>query len=84
MVEVLYSKKAAKQLRKLQPADSKTVRSECNKLANMPDCSNVKALVNHERQYRLRVGNFRVLFDFDGAARIVLIEEVKKRDERSY
>jgi mRNA-degrading endonuclease RelE of RelBE toxin-antitoxin system len=45
---------------------------------------NVKALVNHEHSYRLRVGYFRVFFDFDGSARIVLIEEVKKRDERTY
>ena len=34
--------------------------------------------------YRLRVGNYRVFFDFDGAVRIVSIEEVKKRDERTY
>ena len=84
MNEVVYSRKAAKQLRKLQPSDSKTVRSECNKLVNMPDCANIKALVNHKHQYRLRAGNFRVFFDFEGAARIVSIEEVKKRDERTY
>ncbi|WP_080507186.1 type II toxin-antitoxin system RelE family toxin [Xylella fastidiosa] len=84
MSEVIYSRKAAKQLRKLQPLDSKRVRSECNKLTNMPDCINVKVLINHKHQYRLRVGNFRVLFDFDVTARIVAIEEVKKRDERTY
>lgn len=84
MNEVHYASKAAKQLRKLQALDSKAVRAECNKLAYMPDCTNVKALVNHEHQYRLRVGNFRVFFDFDGVARIVSIEEVKKRDERTY
>ena len=84
MNEITYSKKAAKQLRKLQPSDSKLVRGECRQLVNMPDCVNVKALVNHEHQYRLRVGNFRVFFDFDGSARIVSIEEVKKRDERTY
>ncbi|MCA3175833.1 MAG: type II toxin-antitoxin system RelE/ParE family toxin [Burkholderiales bacterium] len=84
MNDVIYAKKAAKQLRKLQPSDNKMVRRECHKLANMPDCTNVKALVNHEHSYRLRVGNFRVFFDFDGAARIVSIEEVKKRDERTY
>lgn len=82
--EVVYARKAAKQLRKLQPADSKLVRVECNKLADMPNCANVKALVNHPQQYRLRIGNFRVLFDFDGYAHIVSIEEVKKRDERTY
>jgi mRNA-degrading endonuclease RelE of RelBE toxin-antitoxin system len=84
MNQVVYSRRAAKQLRKLQPSDSKTVRSECNKLVSMPDCANVKALVDHEYQYRLRVGNFRVFFDFDGVARIVSIEEVKKRDEQTY
>jgi mRNA-degrading endonuclease RelE of RelBE toxin-antitoxin system len=45
---------------------------------------NVKALTNHEYGYRLRVGNYRVFFDFDGAVRIVSIEEVRKRDERTY
>ena len=45
---------------------------------------NVKALTNHEYGYRLRVGNYRVFFDFDGAVRIVSIEEVRKRDERTH
>jgi mRNA interferase RelE/StbE len=45
---------------------------------------NVKVLVNHAYGYRLRVGIYRVFFDFDGAVRIVSIEEVKKRDERTY
>ena len=84
MNQVEYTGKAAKQLRKLPQADSKVVRSECDKLAGMPNCSGVKALVDHEHQYRLRVGNYRVFFNFDGAVRIVTIEEVKKRDERTY
>jgi len=84
MSEVVYTRKAARQLRRIQPVDSKVIRNECNKLAGMPNCSNVKALTNHEYQYRLRVGNFRVFFNFDGAIRIVTIEEVKKRDERTY
>jgi mRNA-degrading endonuclease RelE of RelBE toxin-antitoxin system len=45
---------------------------------------NVKTLTNHEYGYRLRVGNYRVFFEFDGAVSIVSIEEVKKRDERTY
>jgi mRNA interferase RelE/StbE len=53
-------------------------------LSGMPNSRNVKALTKHEHQYRLRIGNYRVFFDFDGALRIVQIEEVKKRDERTY
>lgn len=51
---------------------------------DLSQARNVKALTNHEYGYRLRVGNYRVFFDFDGAVRIVSIEEVRKRDERTY
>lgn len=47
-------------------------------------CKNVKALVHHAYGYRLRVGHYRVLFDWDGGIQIVSIEEVKKRDEHTY
>lgn len=33
---------------------------------------------------RLRVGNYRASFEFAGAVRIVSVEEVRKRDERTY
>ncbi|WP_459947813.1 type II toxin-antitoxin system RelE family toxin, partial [Desulfocastanea catecholica] len=52
--------------------------------ASMPDCQGVKALTNHRYGYRLRVGHYRVLFDYDGEVGIVEIQEVKKRDERTY
>lgn len=53
-------------------------------LEDMPDTGNVKALSGYAYAYRLRVGNYRVLFDWDGAIRVVSIQEVKKRDERTY
>ena len=84
MNKVEITPKAAKQLRKLQSKDHRVIVAECHKLSDMPNCTNVKALVNHEYEYRLRVGNFRVFFNFDGAVRIVSIEEVRKRDERTY
>ena len=53
-------------------------------LSDMPDVGNVKALIGHDYSYRLRVGNYRVMFDWDGAIKVVSIQEVKKRDERTY
>jgi len=53
-------------------------------LVDFSKARSVKALTNHDYGYRLRVGNYRVFFDFDGAVRIVSIEEVRKRDERTY
>jgi len=44
----------------------------------------VKALTNHQFNYRLRVGNYRVFFDYADTIKIITIEEVEKRDERTY
>ena len=49
----------------------------------MPNVQNVKALAHHQYGYRLRVGNYRILFDWDGGVKIVSIEEVRKRDEHT-
>jgi mRNA interferase RelE/StbE len=50
----------------------------------MPAVDNVKALTNHKHGYRLRVGRYRVLFDWDAEISIVDIEEVKIRDDHTY
>jgi len=81
---IRWANKALKQLRKLHAADQTTVKNAVRTLAHMPDVRNVKALVRHDYGYRLRVGNYRVLFDWDGTISIVSIQEVKKRDERTY
>jgi len=60
-----------------------TILDAIEKLAAMPDCQNVIALTNHKYDYRLRVGNYRVLFDWDDEIRIVETQEVRKRDERT-
>ena len=54
-------------------------------LAQWPDVPNVKALSDRD-DYRLRVGRYRVLFRVtpSGDVTVILIEEVKKRDERTY
>ena len=53
-------------------------------LADLSAARNVEALTDHKYDYRLRVGNYRVFFNFDGSVHIVTVEEVKKRDERTY
>jgi mRNA-degrading endonuclease RelE of RelBE toxin-antitoxin system len=77
--------KSARQLRKLpHPAQVEIRDAVQEKLSVFPRCSGVKALVNHECGYRLRVGDYRVLFDFAGAIKLVRIEKVGKRDEHTY
>ena len=84
MNTISWRTKALKQLRKIDRQGNVAIRLAVNGLAAMPSCSGVKALTNHEYGYRLRVGRYRVFFDFDGEVRIVEIQEVKKRDEHTY
>jgi len=74
-----------RQLRKIEAAANAKIRNAVtDELSDLSLARNVKALVHHECDYRLRVGNYRVFFNFDGAVHIVMIEEVRKRDERTY
>lgn len=85
MNAINWQPKALRQLRKVDAHAGKQIRSAVStELLDLSKARNVKALTNHEHGYRLRVGNYRVFFDFDGAVRIVSIEEVRKRDERTY
>jgi mRNA-degrading endonuclease RelE of RelBE toxin-antitoxin system len=46
--------------------------------------ANVKKLIGHQYDYRLRVGDYRIFFNHAALIEIVFIEEIKKRDERTY
>ena len=82
---IAWQSKALRQLRKLPQQANIDIRAAVStELVDLKQARNVTALVNHEFSYRLRVGNYRVFFDFDGAVRIVTIEEVRKRNERTY
>ena len=79
-----WQPKALRQLRKVDVHAGKQIRAAVStELLDLSKARNVKALANHEYGYRLRVGNYRIFFDFDGAVRIVSIEEVRKRQPRT-
>lgn len=84
MFKINWNKKAVKQLVKVDGPDRIRIAAAVTALADLPHAQNVKALTNHEYGYRLRVGNYRVLFDADTVIRIVEIQEVKKRDGSTY
>jgi mRNA interferase RelE/StbE len=80
-----WKPKALKQLEKIKEvAMRQRIYREVQLLTHFPACADVKKLANHAYAYRLRVGNYRVFFEFDGSVNIVNIEEVKKRDEHTY
>ncbi len=88
MNEINWTTKAIKQLLKIgvKPIAQRIKNAVATELVDFSQSSNVKKLTNHDYDYRLRVGDYRVLFNYSvtGEVSIATIEEVKKRDERTY
>ncbi|MCW5590389.1 MAG: type II toxin-antitoxin system RelE/ParE family toxin [Legionellales bacterium] len=84
MNTIIWSRKARKQLLKIAKKEASVIYDKVGELVNFPHCQQVKKLVNHPHGYRLRVGHYRVLFNYDGDIQVIQIEEVKKRDESTY
>ena len=84
MNEINWSKKAKRQLAQVPIKYRMAITVATRVLADFPECKNIKVLKNHIYDFRLRVGRYRVFFDFDGQIKVIAIQEVKKRDERTY
>lgn len=85
MFSIDWKAKALKQLIKIKnDAEISKIREAVNTLSDLTTAQNVKALTHHKYGYRLRVGNYRVLFDVEHEVKIIDIQEVKKRDDNTY
>lgn len=84
MYTIDWSGKAKKQLRLINSIDKKRIIRAVDLLIDFEHALNVKKLIDHQYGYRLRVGRYRVLFDANTNIKIIAIQEVVKRDERTY
>ncbi|MFQ5434480.1 MAG: type II toxin-antitoxin system RelE/ParE family toxin [Anaerolineae bacterium] len=83
MFTVEWARKAIRQLKRFDRQHQKQIVVAVRSLKNWPNCEHVKFLKDRAG-YRLRVGRYRVFFEVEKSLRIIMIEEVKKRDERTY
>jgi mRNA interferase RelE/StbE len=85
MFTINWQPRALRQLLKIRPGKQReAISASVGQLADFPNCQNVKALKNQEHRYRLRVGRYRVLFAVETSVRVISVEQVRKRDERTY
>jgi mRNA interferase RelE/StbE len=84
--ELVYAKQAQRQLEKLNPQTALRIVDGCERLKRnpFPDGKHVKKLKGYEELYRLRVGDFRIVFQRSGS-RIDVIDVLSKPDfQKSY
>ena len=86
MNEIIWHNRARKQMKRIPSQYKEAILDNIDQLANFPECErlDIAELKKHRYAYRLRVGRYRVLFDHENNIKVIEIQEVKKRDERTY
>ncbi len=70
-MKVNIRKSAIKDLKKISNKEKEIIYDTIKTLKNFPEIPNIKKLTNFEPAYRLRIGNYRILFDvFDDTIEI--------------
>ena len=64
-MKIKIRKSAIKDLKSINEPFKKNIHNKILELINFPNVTNIKKLTNFEPAYRLRVGDYRVLFDIE-------------------
>ena len=80
MMKIRFGKSAKKELRELQKSTRKRIIIAIRKLRNTPRPPGCKKLKGRD-EYRIRVGDYRVLYEIHDDVLIVLVIRVAHRRE---
>ena len=80
-MRVEISKPARKDLLKPDEKTRTRILNALMSLRDYPDVSGVKKLQDQEDTWRLRVGDWRVIFAFDDQAKVINVLHVRHRKE---
>ena len=78
MYTVILKKKAKKFLDSLSLNNKKRIISAIEKL---PEIGDVKKLSGHDEYFRLRVGDYRIIYTIDNGKYIILVINIGNRGE---
>jgi len=82
MFNIIYAKSVLKDLRKINTHNLSQIKESIEELDNFPNISKIKRLKNHPvADYRLRVGNYRVLFDVNWEQKEIYILKIAHRQD---
>jgi mRNA interferase RelE/StbE len=80
--KIVYAKGVIKDLQKISKNDQSKIKKEIEKLIDFPNLTNIKKLTAHPlSDYRLRVGNYRVLFDINKNSEEIYILKIGHRKD---
>lgn len=78
---ITFARSARKELEALPPKVGQRILGKIDLLVTTPRPSGVKKLHGEDNLWRIRVGDYRVIYEINDAARIVDIAVVRHRSE---
>ncbi|HFE63256.1 hypothetical protein B1H10_03175 [candidate division KSB1 bacterium 4484_188] len=80
--EIFYAKSVKSDLDKIAKQDLPKIKLAIEKLQDFPNISNIKKLTAHPlADFRLRVGNYRLLFDVEWENKKIYILKIGHRKD---
>ncbi len=81
MHEVFLERAAERDLKRLDPEDFQRIVAAIRALAGNPRPPGCRKLANSENDWRIRVGDHRVLYEIDDEKRAVRVMRIRHRRE---
>ncbi len=79
---LLYAKSVKKDLKNIDITHLKKIKKEIEKLVDFPYIKNIKKLTHHPvSDYRLKIGDYRILFDVDCQGKTINILKIAHRKD---
>jgi len=80
--EIFYAKSVQKDIKNIDSKTKEKIRKSIEKLKNFPNITNIKSLKSHPlADYRLRVSDYRILFDVDWENKKIFILKIGHRKD---
>ena len=76
--KILIKKRAKKFIDKLPQNEKQRI---VEALEGLPQTGDIKKMQNHDGLYRLRVGNYRIIYEIDNGELIIIVIDVGNRGE---
>lgn len=79
--QIIVTRSAQKELKSLSPEISSRIKSKIDTLVNNPRLSGCRKLKGRLNRWRIRVGNYRVIYSIDDKNLVIKILEIGHRRE---
>ncbi len=77
--EIEFRASAAKEFRKLAPDLKSRIREAINALKEEPRPAGVKKLAGEAHLYRIRVGDYRIIYEINDPTQILIVTRIRHR-----